>query len=82
MRTDKSPSDGKYGPLMTPGRITAAVLAVLALVFIFENTRRIKIRLLVPEVTMPLWLALLGCFVIGALAGMFLRRGSRTKGGR
>ncbi|MEW2521801.1 lipopolysaccharide assembly protein LapA domain-containing protein [Actinacidiphila alni] len=81
MSTDKSLSDSKYGSL-TAGRITVAVLAVLALVFIFENTRDVKIRLLIPEVTMPLWLALLGCFVIGALAGMFLRRSSRTKGGR
>lgn len=79
MRAEKSPSDSRTGSLMTPGRIAVAVLAVLALVFIFENTRRIRIRLLIPEVTMPLWIALLGCFVIGALAGMYLRRSGRNR---
>jgi uncharacterized integral membrane protein len=82
MSAEKSPSDSRFGSLMTPSRITVAVLAVLALIFIFENTRDVKIRLLIPEVTMPLWMALLGCFIIGALAGMYLRRASRTKGGR
>lgn len=80
MSAEKSPSDSRVGSLMTPGRITVAVLAVLALIFIFENTREVKIRLLIPEVTMPLWMALLGCFIIGALAGMYLRRTGRSSG--
>lgn len=62
------------GSLVTPGRVTLAVLAVLALVFIFENTSRTRIRLLVPEVTMPLWVALLGMGVIGWLVGRFFVR--------
>ncbi|GGZ32860.1 hypothetical protein GCM10010387_28700 [Streptomyces inusitatus] len=54
------------------------MLAVLAVVFIFENTREVKIRLLIPEVTMPLYLALLAMFVIGALCGAyFFRRRDR-----
>jgi uncharacterized integral membrane protein len=57
---------------MTPARITALVLVVLMLVFIFQNTRETEIRLLVPEVTMPLWLALLGTAVIGALCAVFI----------
>ncbi|GHG87382.1 DUF1049 domain-containing protein [Streptomyces lanatus] len=65
---------GKRGGLagaMTPARITMLVLAVLALIFIFENTRETEIRLLVPLVTMPLWLALLAMGVIGALFGAY-----------
>ncbi|MDT0307892.1 DUF1049 domain-containing protein [Streptomyces sp. DSM 44917] len=58
----------------TPLRIGVAAIAVLTLVFIFENTRRTRIRLLVPEVTMPLYLALLGTALIGALCGMYLAR--------
>lgn len=51
------------------------VLALLAVVFIFENTDDVEIRVLVPLVTMPLWLALLAMFVIGALCGgLFFRR--------
>lgn len=55
----------------TPKGITVLVLLGLALVFIFENTRETEIRLLVPLVTMPLWLALLAMGVIGALVGAY-----------
>ncbi|MDW4905422.1 hypothetical protein RB628_08690 [Streptomyces sp. ADMS] len=49
--------------------------ALLALIFVFENTRATEIRLLIPEVTMPLWTGLLGTAVIGALRGAcFMRR--------
>lgn len=59
---------------MTPGRAAVIALAVLGLVFIFENTRHTKIRLLIPEVTMPLWVALLGTGLIGALCGAYFMR--------
>jgi len=65
------------GGVVTPGRIAVAVLAVLTLVFIFENTRHTKIRLLIPEVTMPLWVALLGTGLIGALCGAYFVRRRR-----
>ncbi|MEV5608738.1 LapA family protein [Streptomyces sp. NPDC052225] len=53
----------------TPARIAVLVLAVLTVIFIFENTRQVKIRLLIPEVTMPLYIALLLTAVIGAVCG-------------
>ncbi|MEU4610129.1 DUF1049 domain-containing protein [Streptomyces umbrinus] len=62
------------GKLMTPGRVSVIALGVLALIFIFENTRATKIRLLIPEVTMPLWMALLGTTVIGALCGAYFMK--------
>jgi uncharacterized integral membrane protein len=77
MSSDTKARGRTFRDQMTAGKITVLVLAVLALVFIFENTRQIKIRLLIPEVTMPLWIALLITFVIGALAGVYLRRGGR-----
>ncbi|MEV7375628.1 lipopolysaccharide assembly protein LapA domain-containing protein [Streptomyces sp. NPDC090301] len=54
---------------LTPGRIGMAVLAIVTLVFIFQNTREVRIRLLVPEVSMPLYLALLATALIGAACG-------------
>ncbi|MDX3380858.1 DUF1049 domain-containing protein [Streptomyces niveiscabiei] len=73
-----SESGAKKGAsLLTPGRIAVAVLGVLALVFIFENTRATKIRLLIPEVTMPLWTALLATLVVGALCGAYFVRRRR-----
>ncbi|MFG3258534.1 DUF1049 domain-containing protein [Streptomyces sp. NPDC048172] len=73
-KTSGTRSRGGSGRLMTTGRITLGVIVVLAIVFIFENTRQTKIRLLIPEVTMPLWMALLGMGVIGWLAGQFMIR--------
>ncbi|MEU4874565.1 MULTISPECIES: LapA family protein [Streptomyces] len=79
-RTPKPPksaqaaeSGGRRGGLgaATPGRIAVLVLAVLALVFVFGNTRATEIRLLVPVVTMPLWTALLATGLIGALCGAY-----------
>ncbi|WP_338895051.1 LapA family protein [Streptomyces sp. TG1A-60] len=64
----------RWGDLLTPGRVIVGVLAVLALVFVFQNTRSTEIRLLIPEVTMPLWMALLGTGLIGALCGAYLLR--------
>lgn len=63
---------------MTPGRIAVLVLAVLALIFIFENTEATRIRLLVPVVTVPLWTALLATGVVGALCGAYFAY-SRTR---
>ena len=63
--------------MVTPTRVGVVVLALLALTFIFENTRSTKIRLLVPEVSMPLWMALLGTALIGALCGAYFMRRRR-----
>ena len=76
-RGESSGTGGRAGGLVTPGRVAVLILGVLALVFIFENTRHVKIRLLIPEVTMPLYLALLAVFVVGLCCGCFLRRRGR-----
>ncbi|MER6787716.1 LapA family protein [Streptomyces sp. NPDC000658] len=67
----ESGRSGGLGAAATPGRIAVLVLAVLALVFVFGNTRATEIRLLVPVVTMPLWTALLATGLIGALCGAY-----------
>ncbi|MFF4250423.1 LapA family protein [Streptomyces sp. NPDC001663] len=65
---------GGRGGTVTPGRVAVLLLAVLALTFIFENTRATEIRLLVSEVTMPLWTALLATALIGSLCGAYFMR--------
>ncbi|MEU0399506.1 DUF1049 domain-containing protein [Streptomyces sp. NPDC006197] len=56
---------------LAPGRIAMVAVAVLTLVLIFENTREVKIRLLVPEVTLPLYVALLATALLGAGCGCY-----------
>ncbi|MBB5937399.1 DUF1049 domain-containing protein [Streptomyces zagrosensis] len=70
----KTDGGGRGSEFFTPGRIALLIVAILGLVFIFENTRQVKIRLLIPEVTMPLWLALAAVTVIGGLCGAYLFR--------
>ncbi|WP_274563846.1 lipopolysaccharide assembly protein LapA domain-containing protein [Streptomyces spiramyceticus] len=76
-----SPKDGPGGDRrlaggrITPARAAIILIVILALVFIFENTRQVKVRLLIPEVTMPLYLALLAMAAVGALCGgYFIKR--------
>nr|WP_093736450.1 MULTISPECIES: lipopolysaccharide assembly protein LapA domain-containing protein [unclassified Streptomyces] len=71
-----------FRELMTPARIATLVLIALAAIFIFENTRKVRIRLIIPEVTMRLWAALLIAFVVGLLIGLSLRIGGRRRGRR
>ncbi|MCX2184709.1 LapA family protein [Streptomyces sp. SKN60] len=61
----------RAGGFLTPGRIAIGVVAILLLVFIFENTREVRIRLLIPEVTMPLYVALLVTALLGAVCGYY-----------
>ncbi|MFI7500016.1 DUF1049 domain-containing protein [Streptomyces sp. NPDC049687] len=70
-------TSGGWREAMTPGRVVMLVVAALTLVFIFENTQQTRIRLLIPEVTMPLWAALLATALIGALCGAYYFMGRR-----
>ncbi|MEU1400831.1 DUF1049 domain-containing protein [Streptomyces sp. NPDC005728] len=72
--SDGGNATGGRGGLTTPARITVYALALLALIFVFENTGATRIRLLGPEVTMPLWTALLATGLIGALCGAYAMR--------
>ena len=68
-------SDGKTAKdMLTPGRIAVIVVAALAIAFICVNTEEITIRLWIPEVTMPLWVALVGVFLAGAVCGGYVFR--------
>ncbi|AKG46213.1 hypothetical protein H7827_03565 [Streptomyces sp. JH002] len=71
-RPRKASGSTPLGDFFTPGRIVALVVAVLVLIFVFQNTGRTKIRVLIPEVIMPLWLALLATALIGLFLGMYL----------
>jgi uncharacterized integral membrane protein len=65
----------KRRSFLTPVRVVGAVVVVLAAVFAAENTRRTRIRFIIPAVTTWVWLALLVALVLGFAAGaLFARR--------
>jgi uncharacterized integral membrane protein len=58
---------------ISTGQILGGLLFVLVVVFIVENSRQVKIRLLIPEVKAPLYVAILIAAVLGALIAALLR---------
>ncbi|MFI9154417.1 DUF1049 domain-containing protein [Streptomyces sp. NPDC053367] len=76
-RVEKKVKGGGLREWMTPARYVVLALAVLALIFIFQNNDSTEIRLLIPVVTMPLWVALLATGVIGVLVGAYFMRRRR-----
>ncbi|MET7647970.1 LapA family protein [Streptomyces sp. NPDC005426] len=62
----------------TPARIIVILIAVLSVVFIVENTEEVQVRLIVPLVTMPLYVWLIVMFLAGMACGAYaFRRRSR-----
>jgi uncharacterized integral membrane protein len=74
---DVSSGSGRGTGWITPGRVVVALLVVLVAVFICVNTNKVTIRVLIPEVTMPLWSALAAMFLIGLGCGGYLFRRRR-----
>lgn len=55
------------------GQILAAILFVVVIVFIIENSRQVRVRLIFPEVQAPLYVPILIAAVLGGLIGALLR---------
>jgi len=69
-----SPSDPRSGRRWSVGLVAGVVLAVLVVVFVFENTARTKIRFIVPEAEAALWVALFIAVLLGAVLGALFTR--------
>jgi uncharacterized integral membrane protein len=54
--------------------IIFAILVVLVLVFVIQNTQVVEVRFLFWEVSMSRALMLLGTFLVGIIAGWLARR--------
>jgi uncharacterized integral membrane protein len=57
--------------------IGAIALAALVVTFIVENTGRTRIRFIGPEVTAPLWVALITATLVGAAVAALIARRHR-----
>ena len=67
------------GVRITPRQIAGLVFLVLALIFIFENTRSVKVRFIIPEVKLPLYFALLVAAVLGGLTTLLIQWRRRSR---
>ncbi|WP_110205300.1 LapA family protein [Nocardioides daejeonensis] len=57
---------------VSPRMIGAAVLGVLALVFVFQNHERGRIDFLFWSISMPAWIWLLVIFAAGVIVGLLV----------
>jgi uncharacterized integral membrane protein len=71
--TPGSTGEGKAKRPVSVGQILGGLLFVLVIVFIIENSRQVKIRLIVPEVKAPLYVAILIAAVLGSVITWLLR---------
>jgi uncharacterized integral membrane protein len=62
---------------LTPRQIIAIVLAVAALVFVFQNREETRIQFITATFQAPLWMVLLVMLGVGIFVGRFLRRQRR-----
>ncbi len=74
----ENPPSRAERPSFLRRHLLALVLLVAAAVFMAENTRRVRIRVLGPQVTAPLWPVLAATLVAGGLVLMLLRRRRRS----
>lgn len=74
-RSEQPPEKGRGDRTwdISAGQIVAAILFVIVIVFVVENTRTVRVRLLFPEVRAPLAVALLIAAVLGALVVSLMR---------
>jgi uncharacterized integral membrane protein len=52
---------------VSPALIVFAALTLLLIIFIAENGHDVRVRLIVPRVTMPVWAAILICVALGVV---------------
>ena len=66
-----APGSGRSG--VATAQIAGAVLLLIVIVFILENTRTVTMRLIVPEVRVSLAVALLIAALLGGLGVLLLQ---------
>ena len=69
------PAAGSAGKkrAVSVGQLLGGLLFVLVIIFIIENSRKVKIRLIIPQVEAPLYVAILIAAVLGSLITWLLR---------
>ena len=75
--TDRRDAREEKGSNFLARHVVAIVLFALAVVFIAENRSHVHLRVIGPQVTMPVWEALTATFVAGMLVLLLAQRRRR-----
>jgi uncharacterized integral membrane protein len=75
--SDQSAAPAKEGP--SRKLIIGGILAVLGLIFVFQNTTRGQVNFLFWDVSAPAWVWLVLLFVLGVVVGSLFPWGRRKQ---
>jgi uncharacterized integral membrane protein len=66
--------DGGAGRSISPKMIVAAILVVIVVVLAIANSQDTKVDFVVADITLPLFVVIVGSALIGLVVGYFLGR--------
>jgi uncharacterized integral membrane protein len=68
---------GGSGRDISPKLIIAVILVVIVVVLAIANSKKVKVDFVVADVTLPLFVVIVGSAIIGLIVGYFLGRRER-----
>ena len=67
-------NDGRTGRSVSPRMVLIAILVLVVVILAIANSRKVKIDFIVGDLTLPLFVVIVGAAVIGWVAGFFMGR--------
>jgi len=65
---------GGSGRSVSPKMIIAIILVVIVIVLAIANSKKVKVDFVVADVTLPLFVVIVGSAIVGLLVGYFIGR--------
>ena len=69
--------DGGSGRNISPKMVIVAILVVVVVVLAIANSQDIKVDFVVTDITLPLFVVIVGSALVGLIVGYFLGRRER-----
>ena len=69
--------DGGSGRNISPKMIVVAILVVIIVILAIANSQDIKVDFVVGDITLPLFVVIVGSALVGLIVGYFLGRRER-----
>jgi len=66
--------DGGSGRNISPKMIIAIILVVIVIVLAIANSKKVKVDFVVANITLPLFVVIVGAAIVGLVVGYFLGR--------
>lgn len=71
--TSKSGRSGNFFADISTQTWVTVVVVILSVWFVLANTKSVSVRFWIPTVEAPMWIVLVGAFLVGAFTGWTLK---------